>query len=101
MLYSEIWTHANDPAFQGRCWAGLWSVAELVAELEPGYPSTAADLKYADVVLKQETVVEATQLAAQVLRSPDDPTQGAEGTTDGYIHAQIKDNSWELLRSIG
>jgi hypothetical protein len=101
MLYSEIWANSNDVAFQGRCWAGLWSVAELVSQLEPGYPNTAADLKYADVVLKQETVLTAPQLAAQVLRSDDDPTQGSEVTTDAYIHAQIKNNIWGLLRGIG
>lgn len=101
MTYSEVWTNANDAAFQGRCWAGLWSVAELVAELEPGYPSTAEDLKYADVVLKQETNLTATQLAAQVLRSAEEVIIGAEATTDANIHAQIKDNIWATLRSIG
>jgi len=107
MAYFDIWTNANDAAFQGKCWAALWDIANKVVAGDSGYPAagqaaaaTAADYSFAASVLKDEVRVTGRQLAQQVLRNGTiaaDPS----AATDNDLAWQINNVAWSVLRGIG
>lgn len=100
MSYTLIWTNANDEAFQGRCWAGLWDVANRVIEGEATYPNTADDITFAKLILKDEVLVTDRQLTQQVLRNTTIAANPAT-STDADIQFQLAQNVWDTLRGIG
>jgi hypothetical protein len=107
MAYADIWTHANDEAFQGKCWAALWDMCNKVASGESGYPAAgmaaanpAEDVSYAIKVLRDEARVTARQLAQQVLRNAT-IAANPSATADNDIAWQINNAAWAELRGIG
>lgn len=105
MAYSDIWTYANDSTFQGRCWAGLWDVANKVVNGDTGFPASGQegaageDVRYALIILRDETTLTSKQLAQQVLRNTTIATAPAT-SLDSDIQFQIN-NIWAELREIG
>jgi hypothetical protein len=107
MAYADIWTHANDETFQGRCWAALWDVCNKVAAGDAGYPAAGMaaasaddDAAYAIRVLRDEARVTARQLAQQVLRNPTIAANPASAV-DNDLAWQINNAAWAELRGIG
>jgi hypothetical protein len=107
MAYSDIWTNANDADFQGKCWAGLWDIANKVIAGDSGYPAagqaaaaSASDYAFAASILKDEVRITGRQLAQQVLRNATiaaDPS----AATDNDLAWQINNAAWSVLRGIG
>jgi hypothetical protein len=107
MSYANIWTHANDGDFQGRCWAALWDIANKVAAGDTGYPAAGQasaqpldDGAYALKVLRDQSAVTARQLAQQVLRNATIAANPA-AATDSDLAWQINNASWSELRRLG
>lgn len=107
MAYADIWANANDAAFQGRCWAALWDIANKVASGEAGYPAAGQesaqpedDEYFALKILRDESRITDRQLAQQVLRNA---TIAANPSTssDNDLSWQINNASWSELRRIG
>lgn len=107
MSYADVWQHANDEAFQGRCRAALWDVSNRVAAGETGFPDAGqvhpdgivVDVTYALKVLKNEDRLAADVLASQVLRNQviaADPVNSA----DSDILYAINAERWADLREI-
>lgn len=107
MSYTAVWTNANNEAFQGRCWAALWDIANKVAAGNEGYPASGQvsgqpldDGAYALKVLRDEARCTSRQLAQQVLRNATIAADPATAT-DNDIAWQINNASWSELRRIG
>ena len=106
MAYSDIWTNANDAAFQGKCRAAIWDVSNRVINDEVGFPASgqeaavaAEDTEYALKVLRDVASLSDRVLAMQVLRNA---TIAASPSTasDSDIQFQVS-NIWAELRRIG
>jgi len=107
MAYADIWTHANDETFQGRCWAALWDIANKVAGAESGYPAAGQasgqpedDEYFALKILRDSTKLSSRQLAQQVLRNATIAANPAVAA-DNDLAWQINNASWSELRRIG
>lgn len=107
MAYATVWQYANDADFQGLCRAGLWDVCNRVAAGEAGFPAAgqahvtpAEDVKYALMVLKDESVLEDRILAMQVLRNGTIAASPATAS-DGDVQYAINSERWSELRGIG
>ena len=105
MSYSDIWTNANDAAFQGRCRAGLWDVANRVVNEESGFPAAGQgatiaeeDNAYALKILRSRVTLTDVVLAMQVLRNATIAADPA-ASSDADIQYQIN-NVWAELRRI-
>jgi hypothetical protein len=107
MAYADIWTHANDADFQGRCWAALWDIANKVAAGDSGYPAAGQasaqpedDEYFALKILRDNTRITSRQLAQQILRNA--TIAASPGTAaDNDLAWQINNASWSELRRIG
>lgn len=106
MSYATIYATATDSAFQARCRAALWDVANKVVGQESGFPASgqadanaAEDRDYALRVLRDESRITDRVLAMQVLRNA---TIAADPATssDGDIQYQIN-STWAAFRRIG
>jgi hypothetical protein len=104
MAYSDIWTHANDADFQGRCLAALWDISNKVVAGDEGYPAAgqvgAGDEAFALSVLKDETRLTGRQLAQQVLRNATIAANPAIAA-DNDLSWQVNNAAWSVLRGIG
>ena len=107
MAYADVWTNATDTAFQGRCWAALWDVANRVVAQEAGFPAAgqvsaqpADDQAFALKILRDEEKLTGRQLAQQVLRNTTIADSPATAS-DSAIQWQIVNQSWSELRRIG
>jgi len=101
--YEEIWEHANNLGFQGRCRAALWDVANEVLAGTEGFPAAGQesedhDRSYATRLLRNETKISNQVLAQQVLRS-EAVVGDVAGSTDADIQTQIN-TTWAELRGI-
>jgi len=107
MSYTDIWTHANNADFQGKCWAALWDVCNRVLAGESGFPAAGQvaaqasdDAGYALRVLRVESRLTGQQLAQQILRNA--TIAGSPATADdSALQYQINANVWAELRGIG
>lgn len=70
MSYTDIYTAANDAAFQGRCQVAMWKAAQDIASEAPGTEGHQARKDWATRVLQDRANITPRQLAMQVLRNP-------------------------------
>lgn len=110
--YDNTYSGASNATFQGKCFAGLWDVANRVLASEVGFPhasqvgAAGEDLAYAKRVLTDRLSLTGQQLAQQVLRNTTINTAiqtAADGSTvvDADIQFQINENIWSTLRELG
>lgn len=102
MAYADIYTAANDEAFQGRCMAAAWSIAAAIQRNETLTNSASASLNtdscknFALKLLRDQATVSPKQVAMQILRNA--TIAGNVGaSTDSDIQWQMKEIFLDLV----
>jgi hypothetical protein len=94
MSYSDIFTAANDVAFQGRCQVAAWVAAQNIAAEAPGTANHRARLDWAVRVLTDRANITPRQLAMQVLRNPTiaaNPSTSVDGDLQFQVNSILDD----------
>jgi len=106
MGYADIWTHANDVAFQGRCLAAMWDISNKILNDDPSFPAAGQEAAtpndddvFARRVLRDEVSITPRQVAQQALRNVTIAASPAT-STDNDIQFQLN-SVWAEIRGIG
>lgn len=97
MGYAEIYSAANDAAFQGRCAVAMWTAANAIISEPANTENHAERFFWAQKVLRKQSSVTPDLLALQVLRNATIAGNPA-AASDGDILYQVTQVIPDLIK---